>query len=132
MKLTLCALVAITLSACSGGHDQQYTWEDRMPTVDCGPRTPQAKAELKACPKLADFQHPTLAEQREIVGYLNRKNQIEGTIILGNYSPPGCLTWTVQPDNDVPKPNISTKPGCGYDLQQKLRDFNIPGPPTTK
>jgi len=59
MKLTLCAVLAITLSACSGGHDQQYTWKDRMPTVDCAPRTPQAKAELTGCPKLADFQHPT-------------------------------------------------------------------------
>ena len=103
MKLTLCALVAITLSACSGGHDQQYTWKDRMPTVDCGPRTPQAKAELKSCPKLADFQHPTLAEQREIVGYLNRKNQIEGTIDFGEYYPPGCATWTLDPAKDVPK-----------------------------
>ena len=97
MKLTLCAVFAITLSACSGGHDQQYTWKDRMPTVDCAPRTPQAKAELKGCPKLADFQHPTLAEQREIVGYLNRKNQIEGTIDFGEYYPPGCATWTLDP-----------------------------------
>ena len=132
MKLTLCTVLAITLAACGGGHDQQYTWKDRMPTVDCGPRTPQAKAELKGCPKLADFQHPTLAEQREIVRYLNRKNQIEGTIDFTQYFPPGCYTWTVDPTSDVPKGHPQHSAECHNNLEEKLRDFNIPGPATTK
>ena len=58
MRLTLCAVLAISLAACGGGHDQQYTWKDRMPTVDCAPRTPQAQAELRSCPRLAHFPAP--------------------------------------------------------------------------
>ena len=131
MRLLLGTVFAITLAACGGGQDNHQTWKDRMPNVDCTPRTPEAKAELKACPKLADSQHPTLAEQREIVGYLNRKNQIEGTIDFGEYYPPGCAAWTLDPANGVPKitPTYSAK--CGNNFQERLREFNIPGPPTT-
>ncbi|MGA2987204.1 MAG: hypothetical protein ABSG32_25700 [Terriglobia bacterium] len=131
MKLLLCTVFAITLAACGGGQDNHQTWKDRMPTVDCTPRTPQAKAELKACPKLADYLHPTRAEQREIVGYLNRKNQIEGTIDFTQYFPPGCYTWTFDPTSDVPKGHPQHSAECHNNLQEKLRDFNIPGPPTT-
>jgi hypothetical protein len=101
MRLTLCTVFAITLAACGGGQDQQQTWKDRMPNVDCTPRTPRAKAQLGACPTLADYLHPTLAEQSEVVRYLNRKNAIEGTIVFGDYLPPGCLTWSIDPTNDV-------------------------------
>lgn len=131
MKLTLCTVLAVTLAVCSRGHDQQHTWKDRMPAVDCGPRMPEAKAELTGCPKLADFQHPTLAEQRKIVSYLNRKNQIEGTIDFGEYFPPGCATWSLDPAKGVPKITPTYSAHCGNNFQDKLRDFNIPGPQST-
>jgi hypothetical protein len=132
MRLTLCTVLALNLAACGGRQDEQHTWKDRMSTVDCTPRTARAQAELGACPRLAHFPHPTLAEQAEIVRYLNRKNQIEGTIVFGDFFPPGCLTWTVDPANDVPRYTEAHKPGCGNDFQQKLRDFSIPGPAATK
>jgi hypothetical protein len=132
MKLTLCAVLAITLAACGGGQGQQQTWKDRMPHADCAPRTARAQAELGACPKLAHFQHPTLEEQAEIVRYLNRKNQIEGTIVFGDYYPPGCATWTVDPSKDVPKFSGVFSASCGNNLQEKLRDFSIPGPVMSK
>jgi len=126
MRIAICAaLTTIAFAACSR---QQQSWKDRMPATDCEPRTARAKAELGPIPKLAHFEHPTLAEQQEIVRYLNRKNAIEGTVDFGDYYPPGCATWSVNPDGDVPKVNPIRKPGCGNDLEQKLRDFNIPPP----
>ena len=125
MRIAICAaLITLTFVACS----RQQSWKDRLPTVDCEPRTARAKAQLGPIPKLAHFEHPTLAEQQEIVRYLNRKNAIEGTVDFGDYYPPGCATWSVNPDGDVPKVNPIRKPGCGNDLEQKLRDFNIPPP----
>jgi hypothetical protein len=126
MRIAICAvLTVIAFAACSR---QQQSWKDRMPATDCEPRTARAKAELGPIPKLPHFEHPTLTEQQEIVRYLNQKNAIEGTIIFGDYYQPGCLTWSVDPNGDVPNANPTRKPGCGNDLEQKLRDFNIPPP----
>ena len=64
MRIAICAtLTMIAFAACS----RQESWKDRLPTVDCEPRTARAKAELGPIPKLAHFEHPTLAEQQEIV-----------------------------------------------------------------
>jgi hypothetical protein len=123
----LCAglmMAALVLSACA--QKKKYTWRDRMPTVDCEPRTAKAREELGGCPKLADYQHPTLEEQREFVSYMNKKNAIEGTLMFGDYYPPGCLKWSADPTSDVPKSTPIKKPGCEQDLEKKLRNFSVP------
>jgi len=126
MRIAICALLTtMAFTACSW---QRRSWKDRMPFVDCEPRTARAKAELGPIPKLAHLEHPTLAEQQEIVRYLNQKNAIEGTVAFGDYYPPGCATWTVDRNGNVPNVNPIRKPGCGNDLEQKLRDFTIPPP----
>lgn len=114
----------IVLGACA--QKKKYTWKDRMPTVDCTPRTAKAKAKLGGCPKLADYQHPTLEEQSEFVDYMNKKNAIEGTIMFGDYYPPGCLKWSVDPTSDVPKSTPIKKPGCEQNLEKKLRTYKLP------
>jgi len=117
-------MAAITVSACSQG--KKYTWANRFPQDDCNPRTAKAKDELGGCPKLANPQHPTLQEKRQFVNYMNKKNAIEGTILLGDYYPPGCWKWSVNPKTGAVDSGPTGKKGCGHNLEKKLRNYSLP------
>jgi hypothetical protein len=90
-QATLQALIATVLLAALACHkEKQYTWKDILPTSGCDPRTPEARAKLGTCPKVADPQHPTQQEVQEFVAYMNKKDPIEGTMTLGDLAQPGC------------------------------------------
>lgn len=118
------AVIALVLSGCA--QKKKYTWADRLPHADCNPRTAKAKAELGACPKLADAQHPTFQEQQEFVTYMNKKDAIEGTDMGGVILPPGCYKWSID-QGQVNSKKISNSPRCeGSDLEKNLRHFKLP------
>lgn len=123
----LCAALVtalIVLSACA--QKKQYTWADRFPQDDCNPRTVKAKEELGGCPRLADPQHPTLQEKQEFAEYMNKKNAIEGTY-AGDYYPPGCWKWSIDPRTGDLTPAVIKTKSCDKDnLEKKLRNFKIP------
>jgi hypothetical protein len=117
-------LAAILLAGCHRG--KKYTWADRFPQDDCNPRTAKAKEELGGCPKLTDPQRPTPQEKQKFVTYMNRKNSIEGTILLGSYYPPGCWNWSVNPNTRDIDSGPTGKKNCGQNLEKKLRNFSVP------
>lgn len=122
----ICAAIVavILLAGCRQG--KKYTWADRFPQDDCNPRTARAKEELGGCPKLADPKRPKLQEEREFVTYMNKKNAIEGTILLGTYYPPGCWRWSVNPSTQAIDSGPTGKKDCGQNLEKKLRNFSVP------
>ncbi len=125
--VTSCAsviAVVLTITACHQG--KKYTWADRFPQDDCNPRTAKAREELGSCPKLGDPQQPTLQEKHEFVDYMNKKNAIEGTILLGDYYPPGCWKWSVDPNTQDINSEPTGKKECGQNLGKKLRNYKIP------
>jgi len=125
-KVFSAATFAIVLAATACHHGKQYTWADRFPQDDCNPRTARAKEQLGACPKLADPQHPTQKETQEFVDYMNRKNAIEGTMLLADYYPPGCWKWSVNPNTGNVDSGPTAKKDCGQNLEQKLRNSSVP------
>ena len=73
------AIIAVAiLGAFACQKEKQYTWKDVLPTSGCDPQTPEARAKLGTCPKVADPQHPTQQEVQEFVVYMNKKDTIEG------------------------------------------------------
>ncbi len=118
------ALFVIALTpACRKAKN--YSWQQVYRTVSCEPRTPQAKAQVGECPKLADLQHPTPDEVREYVDYMNRRDAIEGTVDPRGLEGPGCLQWRI--DAATVRPTVTTtgkKEGCS-NLQQ-LQNYKVP------
>jgi len=118
------ALFVIVLTpACRKAKN--YSWQQVYRTVSCEPKTPQAKAQVGECPKLADLQHPTPEEVREYVDYMNRRDAIEGTVDSRGLNGPGCLQWRI--DAATGRPTVTTtgkKEGCS-NLQQ-LQNYKVP------
>lgn len=121
----LTTLVLLT-TACSHANGKKYTWADRLPSSDCQPRTQQAQSALGACPKLIDLQHPAPEEVREFVRYMNRKQQIEGTVVPEGLDGPGCLQWRVNPSTGQPERyGTGRKQGC-ISVEDAIKKFNLP------
>lgn len=121
---TAILMAAILLTACA--QRKKYTWADRLPAADCNPRTAKARAALGGCPKLADPQHPTLKEEQQFVTYMNKKDAIEGTQMVGTILPPGCYKWDIE-YGQVHSKKVSNDPKCqGPDLEKRLRNFKLP------
>ena len=118
-------LLALTI-ACSHGRGKKHTWADRLPTSDCQPRTQQARSQLGGCPELEDSEHPTPAEVREFVRYMNRKQEIEGTVVPEGMEGPGCLQWRVNPSTGQPERyGTGRKQGC-ISLEDAIKNSNLP------
>lgn len=118
--------LALLTTACSHGATKKSTWADRLPTSDCQPRTQQARSELGGCPKLADPQHPTPPEAREFVNYMNRKQEIEGTVVPEGLDGPGCLQWRVDPSTGGPERyGTGSKQGC-ISIENAIKKFKLP------
>lgn len=123
--LPILTLALIIVSTCRQ-NEKKYTWADRFPQDDCVPRTPQAKAQLAGCPKLADPQHPTPQEAREFVEYMNKKQAIEGTVEMEGLQAPGCVEWRIDPRTGQPSSHhTEQKQGC-INTEQQLKKFKIP------
>jgi hypothetical protein len=126
VTISCAVLVAATIALGACAQKKKYSWADRLPAAGCNPRTAQAKAELGGCPKLADPQRPTLQEEREFVGYMNKKDAIEGTEMDGTVLPPGCYKWDIE-YGQVHSKRVSSDPKClGPNLEKKLRTFKLP------
>ncbi len=121
LALTL-TVVAITV-ACHKAKN--YTWQQVLQTVSCEPRTPQAKAQLGGCPKVADPEHPTPEEVQEYVAYMNKRDALEGTVGPQGFQGPGCMQWQIDPTTGRPAPQkTGKKQGCS-NLEQ-LQNYKLP------
>jgi hypothetical protein len=121
LALTLC-VVALS-GACHKANN--YTWQQVLRTVSCEPRTPQAKAQLGGCPKVADLQHQTPDEIQEFVAYMNKKDAIEGSVDSGGFQGPGCLQWRIDSATGRPvSQKTGKKEGC-LNLEQ-LQNYKLP------
>ena len=120
-------VAAVVSTAChQDGTEKKYTWADRLPSADCNPRTPKAKADLGGCPSLTDPQHPTPEEEHEFVTYMNKKDAIEGTNMDGAILPPGCYQWGINA-GQVNFRKVSNDQHCqGSDLEKKLQNYPSP------
>ena len=125
-QATLQAFIATALLGAVACHkEKQYTWKDILPTSGCDPRTPEARAKLGSCPKVADPQHPTQQEVQEFVAYMNKKDAIEGTMTLGDLAQPGCWEWRADPSTDRPAlKRTAKKEGC--EKLENLRKYKLP------
>jgi len=123
--LMLVVLAALT-AGCSRGNQKKYTWADRLPTANCGPRTQQAKQQIGNCPELGDPQHPTPEEVREFVNYMNKKQQIEGTVTNEGLEGPGCLQWRVNPVNGQPEMYATGKKQDCVSVEDAIKKFKLP------
>ena len=124
---TLCLAVTLTVVAITVAcrKAKNYTWQQVLQTVSCEPRTPQAKAQLGGCPKVADLQHQTPEEVQEFVAYMNKKDAIEGTVDSGGFQGPGCLQWQIDPKTGRPMAQkTGKKQGCS-NLEQ-LQNYKLP------
>ena len=116
-------LLLFVTAACR--KTKNYSWQQVYRTVSCDPRTPQAKAQVGECPKLADLQHPAPEEVREYVDYMNRRDAIEGTVDSGGLEGPGCLQWRIDPATGRPDiTGTGKKQGC-FNLQP-LQNYKVP------
>jgi hypothetical protein len=121
----LIALAALTAD-CSRGDQKKYTWADRLPTANCEPRTQQAKRQIGNCPSLASPQHPRPEEVREFVDYMNKKQQIEGTVTNEGLEGPGCLQWRINSANGQPEMYAAgKKQGC-VSVEDPIKKFKLP------
>ncbi len=115
---------ASAVTACK--KQKKYTWRDRLPTAGCDPRTAEAKAKIGACPKLADPKHPTPEEIREFVDYMNKKQEVEGTVATDGLEGPGCVQWRIDPGSGQPT-SYHTEKKQGYiSYEEQLRNFKLP------
>lgn len=114
-----------TLACSKNADEKHYTWADRLPQSNCEPRTAQAKAQLGGCPKLADPQHPTPEEVRQFVDYMNKKQAIEGTVVMEGLEGPGCINWTVDADGQPGMHHTQQKQGC-INVEEQLRKYHTP------
>jgi len=116
-------LLLLLAAACR--KTKTFSWQQVYRTVSCEPRTPQTKAQVGECPKLADLQHPTPDEVHEYVDYMNRRDAIEGTLNSGELEGPGCLQWRI--DGASGRPTVTAtgkREGCS-NLQQ-LQNYKVP------
>ena len=123
--LATAALALIVLSACRKNDEKKYTWADRLPQSNCDTRTPEAKAKLGGCPKLADPQHPTPEEVSEFVDYMNKKQAIEGTVVMEGLEAPGCVKWKVDAYGQPAQYYTEQKQGC-INVEEQLRKHHTP------
>ena len=124
-QLSCYAALLLLLFAAACRKTKNFSWQQVYRTVSCEPRTPQAKAQVGECPKLADLQHPTPEEVHEYVDYMNRRDAIEGTLNSGQLEGPGCLQWRI--DDTTNRPTVTAtgkKEGCS-NLQQ-LQNYKVP------
>ncbi len=122
-QLAILAAALFALSPLTGCKpEKKYTWADRLPQSDCQPRTADAKAKLGTCPKLADSQHPTTDEVNEFVAYMNKKQQIEGTLETDGLEGPDCINWKVDPSGQPRSYRTDKKQGC-ISYGQPLQNF---------
>jgi hypothetical protein len=127
IKLHCClALTLIAATFTAACHKaKNYTWQQVLPTVTCEPRTPQAKAQLGSCPKVADPQHPTPEEAQEYVDYMNKRDALEGTVGPQGFQGPGCLKWRIDPTSGQPTFDRTTKKeGCSN--LNHLQNYKLP------
>ena len=118
-------VAAALLGALACQKEKQYTWKDVLPTSGCDPQTPEARAKLGTCPKVADPQHPTRQEVQEFVVYMNKKDAIEGTMTLGELAQPGCWEWQADPSTDRPALKRTVKKeGC--EKLENLKNYKLP------
>lgn len=124
-RVMLIALVALA-AGCSRGNQKKDTWADRLPTANCEPRTQQAKQQIGNCPALASPPHPTPQEVREFVDYMNKKQQIEGTVTHEGLEGPGCLQWRINSANGQPEMYATgKKQGC-VSVEDAIKKFKLP------
>jgi hypothetical protein len=127
VRRALPLLVALTapLTSCSRAEQKNFTWSDRLPSSDCQPRTQQAREKVGFCPNLADPQRPAPHEVREFA-YMNRKQEIEGTVVPEGLEGPGCLQWRVNARTGQPERHTTgKKQGC-ISVEDAIKNFKLP------